>query len=361
LNTTSQPAGVGPRVPPQSWGDSDNTFHTINARYARIFGGSAINELTFQYATFANTITANTTDNTQVFPNGVVVGVGLNIPQATEQRKIHLRDDISMHVTGRGGLGHDIKTGIGVAHDPFLGFPASIEPPGFFFYSHTMNDPGGPISQVSGNTRTEPLSFSELSMPLTQLGVYVQDDWRVTDRLTVNAGLRYDVTIGYQIDQSKNPNFVVLQDAARAGRFANVIGMEDFGKTPRNDYDNVQPRVGFTLDVRGQGKDVIRGGWGIYTDMAYTNANILFAAFDAQGILSTGQFVATSPNGLRNPDGSFFTVGQPVSNIASLNEGGQAGLNGEVVSPRLRSAVCAAGFLWLVASGLACGRHSAPM
>ena len=46
---------------------------------------------------------------------------------------------------------------------------------------------------------------------------------------------------------------------------------------------------------------------------------------------------ATNPNGLRNPDGSFYTVGQPLSNIpASLNEGGQTGLSGEVVAPRLR-------------------------
>jgi hypothetical protein len=66
-------------------------------------------------------------------------------------------------------------------------------------------------------------------------------------------------------------------------------------------------------------------------------ANILFAASDAQGLaVVTGQFLATNPDGLRNPDGSFFAVGDPISNIAALNEGGQTGLFGEVVSPRLR-------------------------
>jgi len=334
-NTTSQPAGVGPTVAPPSWGDSDNRFHSINAAYARILGASALNELNFQYATFLNTITSDTTQATETFPNRVVVGLGLNIPQSTEQRKLHLRDDVSMHFTG-GGLGHDLKTGVSVSHDPRLGFPPYVEQPGFLSYSHLTDDPRGPISGVAGNTRTDPIVFPELQIPLTQVGVYIQDDWRVTNRLTVNAGLRYDVAIRYQLDQSKNPNFVVLQDAGRAGRFANVIGMEDFGKTPRNDYDNVQPRVGFALDVSGQGKDVVRAGWGVYTDTAYTNANILFAASDAQGIVSTGQFVASNPNGLRNPDGSFFRVGDPISNIASLNEGGQTGLAGEVVSPRLQ-------------------------
>ena len=223
-----------------------------------------------------------------------------------------------------------------MAYDPRLGFPSSIEPPGFFSYTHTTNAPQGPLSSVVGNTRTTPIVFPALETPLTQVGLYLQDDWRVTGRLTVNAGVRYDVTFGYQIDQSKNPNFTALQDAGRAGRFANVIGMEDFGLTPRNDYDNLQPRVGFALNVRGDGKDVIRGGWGIYTDTAYTNSNILFAASDALGVVTTGQFLATEPNGLRNPDGSFFRVGDPISNIASLNEGGQTGLVGEVVSPRLQ-------------------------
>ena len=336
MNTTSQPTGVGPRVPPESWGDSDNRFHSINGRYTRILGGAAVNELTVQYATFLNTVTSDTTRPRESFPNGVVVGLGFNLPQATEQRKFHVRDDVSMHVTRGRGLGHDIKTGIGVAHDARLGFPPGVEPPGQLAYTHITNDPTGPLSNVGGNIRNEPLVFPDLQTPLTQVGVYVQDDWRVTDRLTVNAGLRYDVTIGYQIDQSKNPNFVTLQTAGQAGRLAGVAGMEDFGKTPRNDYDNVQPRVGFALDLAGQGKNVVRGGWGIYTDMAYTNANILFASADARGQVSTGQFRASDVNGLRNPDGSFFTARDPISNIAALNEGGRTAFNGEVVSPRLQ-------------------------
>ena len=40
--------------------------------------------------------------------------------------------------------------------------------------------------------------------------MYVQDDWRVTDRLTVNAGLRYDLVTGFDIDQSGIPNYNIL-------------------------------------------------------------------------------------------------------------------------------------------------------
>src|SRR5262249_34937387 len=70
----------------------------------------------------------------------------------------------------------------------------------------------------------------------------------------------------------------------------------------------------------GNGRDVARAGWGIYTDVGYTNSNILFGAADATGLGFGPVFTASNPNGLRNPDGSLYRVGQPLSNLAALNE-----------------------------------------
>ncbi len=50
-----------------------------------------------------------------------------------------------------------------------------------------------------------------------------------------------------------------------------------FGEEPKDDRNNFQPRAGFAYDVHGNGRDVVRGGWGIYQDFGYTNANVLFA------------------------------------------------------------------------------------
>jgi hypothetical protein len=89
-------------------------------------------------------------------------------------------------------------------------------------------------------------------------------------------------------------------------------------------------------DLLGTGTEVIRGGWGIYTDFAYTNANVLTAAIDAAG--GGGPvFVANAPTGLRRADGSFFRVSDPLSTIASLNQVNPniPPMAGEVVSPRL--------------------------
>ena len=117
-----------------------------------------------------------------------------------------------------------------------------------------------------------------------------------------------------------------------------MIGFEDFAQTPREDRNNIQPRVGFVYDVTGNAHDVVRAGWGIYTDVGYTNSNILFGASDASGLGFGPIFTATNPNGLRNPDGSFYRAGQPVTNIAGLNEitpGGVPLYGFGPISPRL--------------------------
>ena len=298
---------------PENWGDSVNTFNSINLNHNWVLGGSKLNEFIFQYADFENHIDSRTTAPQQTFPNGVSIGYNTNTPQTTAQHKYQFRDDFSWHVTGKGGLGHDMKAGANFIHEPRLYVTFSS---GSADYAYTMldNDPNGPISRV---TRNKPGASANL--PMDQYGFYIQDDWRVTDRLTINAGLRYDLVTGFLIDQSAIPNYVALTGAAAAGRFDGVPGFDEFGKKAQEDKNNWQPRIGGVYDLRGDGRDIVRAGWGIYYDYGFTNANILFPGLSAQGG-SGVVFDVNNTGGIRNPDGSFFRVGQPVSNIASLNE-----------------------------------------
>jgi len=332
-NGNRQPEGAGPRRAPEAWGDNRSTFHSVNASYSRTISPAAFNELVVQYATFANAITTGT-QPFESFPNGVIVGRSPSAPQATQQRQVQFRDDMAWHRAGGLGVAHDLKFGVSVGYLPFLGSPAQMQPPGFIAYTHLTNDRAGPLTSVNADFNGEAIEFPEFNLPMKRLGAYVQDDWRVTSRLTLNIGLRYDVAPGYQIDQSRNPNFVVLQQAAQVGRFRGVIGFEDFGQEPREDTNNIQPRVGFAVDVRGNGRDVVRGGWGMFTDIAFTNNNILFAAGDAKGSPPTGGFSASDPSGLRKPDGTFFRVGDPIATIEAQNQASTTGLAGEVISPR---------------------------
>ncbi len=331
-NTNSQPYGADASTAPNGWGDSANTFNSINLNHNWVLGGAKLNEFIFQYADFRNHIGAASTDPYQSFPNQVFVGQNINTPQTTEQHKFQFRDDFSWRVSGMGGLGHDFKTGVNFINEPRL-FITFNSGKGVLQYSHLDNNPNGPISNVTLND-----GDASANIPLKQYAFYVQDDWRLTSRLTANIGLRYDVINGLQFDQSKNPNFVRFQEAGKAGLLAGIRGLENFGKDPKEDTNNWQPRLGIAWDVRGNGMDVVRAGWGIYMDMAYTNSNGLFAASDATGKGFGTVLNVDDQSGIRNPDGSFYRIGQPVSNIISQNQADTSSipLFGQWVDPRLQ-------------------------
>jgi len=331
-NNNSQPYGAAPNSTFDNWGDSLNKFNSININHNWVLGGSKLNEVIFQYADFLNTIASRSSAPNESFPNGVTTGANGNTPQSTAQKKYQIRDDFSWHVTKLGGLGHDFKAGANFINEPRL-FITFNTGKGAYFYSHLTNDKNGPISSVT-------LSDGDAgaNIPMKQFATYIQDDFRVSDRLTLNVGLRYDYMSGYQLDESKNPNFVLVQAAGAAGKLTGLKGLENFGKEPQEDRNNIQPRVGGVFDLRGNGKSIVRAGWGIYTDVGYTNSNVLFAAADSTGNGFGQVFNVTEAAGIKNPNGTFFTVGQPISNISNQNQVavGAFPLFGQWIDPRLQ-------------------------
>ena len=94
-------------------------------------------------------------------------------------------------------------------------------------------------------------------------GFFAQDSWRITRNLTLNYGLRYDVEI--------SPLFAPATSVNAAAEKA--LGVTE--GIPR-DYNNVSPRFGFAWDPKGDGKTVVRGGYGIFYDHP-----LLAIAFDS--------------------------------------------------------------------------------
>jgi hypothetical protein len=324
----SSPSGAGLRAAHSTWTTSTNTFHSINASDNWVFGGTKLNELIFQVATFDNAIPGNTTRPVLLFPNTVVGGNNQSAPQTTEQTKWQLRDDVSWTARRFGGLEHNMRAGVNWLHEPRLFISTESGVAGFFtFAANDLNAPLQSVQVIGGAVQA--------NIPLDFYSGYVQDDWRATTRLTVNLGVRYDYASGMPLDQSRNPNFQVMQAAGAAGRFAGTV-LEDFGKAPAADKSNIQPRVGFAYDVAGNGRDVVRAGWGLYTDFAYTNQNALNAAIDAQGGGGIS-FLVSNPAGIRKSDGSFFGASDPLSTIASQNQVNPniPPLAGQVQSPLL--------------------------
>ena len=328
-NTNSFPFGASPTATPDNWADAKNRFNSFNVNHNWVLGRARLNELVLQYSNFGDVIVERTKAPNQMFQNGVATGSSLGAPQSTEQVKYQFRDDFSWIVTGRGGVGHTFKAGVNFVSEPRLFIDGSSGKDVIAYgMQTTLNAPVLSVMQIGGE--------ASANIPTKQYGFYVQDDWRAGARLTINAGVRYDLVTGLNFDQSKNPNFVKIQTAARAGLLDGIVGLENFGLDPQSDRNNIQPRVGAVYDVTGSGRDVIRGGWGIYNDFGYTNSNVLQAALDASGNRFGAVFQASSTTGLKNPDGTFYQVGQPLDNIKGLNTASpEPPLLGFWVDPRL--------------------------
>jgi hypothetical protein len=102
------------------------------------------------------------------------------------------------------------------------------------------------------------------------LFAYVQDNWRVTPRMTLNLGLRYELPFqwfqpkGYS--ETFRPGFQSTVYSGAPGGLAFVGDHGVLRSLVPTDFNGLAPRVGFAYDIFGNNKVVFRGGYGIFFD-----------------------------------------------------------------------------------------------
>jgi len=291
-----------------------NHLQIANLTLNSAFSPTVINQFTAGWQYWNNLIDSKTRAPLTTFPLGqdtVQFGTNGNVPQESIQRKWQFKDDLSKTVGN-----HTLKTGFDYIFTPFMG--------GFFEFNPTLEidfgvtptcilgvgpdatTPGcGPsvykdgfstAGLISGNNAGAGMSIAVgdpkfIIKDAKQLGLYFQDDWKVTRRLTVNLGLRWDKDYDF-VGGSDIANSRTFQELQAAAPFSPLAASLVAKKA--SDYNkNFSPRVGLAYDLTGHGNHILRAGYGMYYDNTFqniplfmeqqSNATIFQTAFSISG------------------------------------------------------------------------------
>jgi len=239
--------------------------------------------LAFPFTTTSSAITGFETYGDNQFVTAIT-----NFPVLRNQQKYQVRYDAT-HVAGS----HTPRFGVNFIHEPVLSgaLTATAETLVTFPQDPTYylaNPEQFPIDYSAGKSFT-PAGDGSFSQNVQRLGLYAEDCWRLTSRLTVNYGLRYDTSFGLFIasgrDQSFNP-------ALRTGLVQGI---------PHDYRKAFAPRLGIAQSLGTSRRTVLRAGVGLYfNDLAQNGWVTAFQSVNAGNLLS----------GLRSPsliDPSYHT------------------------------------------------------
>lgn len=234
--------------------------------------------LAFPFSSTALTVSGFETFGDNQFATPITL-----FPDLRNQEKYQARYDLS-HVVGN----HAPRFGIDFIHEPVLSgaFASTAEqliqypfnpdcyvdpsadascggitsPLPFYFVPPASQCNPGPDPASGINCTFTPAGNGSFSQDVQRVAFYGEDSWRVSHRLTINYGLRYQTTFGLfeasGRSQTANPAYLTLQ----ALQIPIVPGV------PHDDHKQIGPRLGLAWSPKRSGNTVIHAGIGLYFD-----------------------------------------------------------------------------------------------
>ena len=289
------------------------------AQYTHLFTSNLINEfrvsearLNFQFAPTAQTaanplnslptltfagLTGTSTGGSISFPS---LGPNQNFPQGRAEDLYQFQDTVT-YTKGRQTLRFGVDIGRLIEIDfvsqnaiGSLGFAAGGSG-GSSLGNFLLNQlgPSGTATKTFGKTRVDSHGYRS--------GVFAQDDVKLSSDLTVNLGVRYD----YLTNPENNLPFPGINPA-------NLFGPINTYVPIKNDTNNIAPRIGFAYSPHGMfgkigdGKTVIRGGFGIFYDSTFSNILVNTAQTSPNAV--SGLLTQTTGNGLPNATSQIANI-----------------------------------------------------
>lgn len=267
--------------------NDSSKMHSVIGEQNLVLSNSAVNTLRAHYMWNEVATVPVTLGVAQVVRPSVTTGQNWTSPQFFPRTRIQLFETF-YKTAGR----HDLKAGADYTYAKHT-YEAHFYESGYWQF-------GTDAPFDRNNPATYPIAFVQQTNGTYDynshiLAAYVQDDWRVTDRLRLNLGLRYDLDTNLRMNGIYEQ---VLSDPA-------YRGLDNFVSTDRGtDADNIQPRLGATYDVLGTGRLVARAGWGLYI-----TRNRHYFGLTAQDRLLGIAVRLQDPNQLRNYPDITATLG----------------------------------------------------
>ncbi|PWT81083.1 MAG: hypothetical protein C5B44_04345 [Acidobacteria bacterium] len=253
-----------PRVDLTQGNFTKNRLQLANVTLNSALSSRVVNAATVGYQYWNNLIDSENKVPTITFPSGIQFGTNVNVPQQSYQTKYQFKDDLSI-TRGR----HTFRTGFDYVWERKLG--------GFFEFNPTLEvdfqeKPSQILTRpqgfstpgiVIGMTATAGNPYFDLPGGAKMFGVYFQDDWKFKRNLTLNLGLRWDKDFNLIGTQAQEKSRTYLELKAINHPVARAL--------PHDDNRDFSPRVGFAWDIKGNGRHIIRGGYGLYFGQTFLN------------------------------------------------------------------------------------------